>query len=153
MARAVHVSGLRDLARTLEGMTKATAKAALRRALKQSAEPLAAAMREAAPRGATAEDTLAPSIAVSTKLSARQKRLHKRMYRNDKAAVEMFVGAGPDPAAHNQEFGNAHHAPQPFARPAWDAGKDALLERLKDNLATEIDKTAKRIAAKAGKGK
>lgn len=146
------VSGLRDLERSLEGMKKATAKAALRRGLKKAAAPMAERMRADAPRGDTAEDTLAPSITVSTKLSARQKRLHKRMFRNDKAAVEMFIGPGPDPAAHNQEFGNERHGPQPFVRPAWDADHKALLGRLAGELRGEVSKTAARLAAKAAKG-
>jgi hypothetical protein len=63
----------------------------------------------------------------------------------------MFVGAGPLPQAHLQEFGAPQHGPQPFMRPAWDGGKMAMLEGLKDDLWKEIEKAASRLAKKLAK--
>ena len=150
MSATIRVEGLRELEAQLEKLSKAAGKAALRRALKTAAQPLADLAQSKAPVGDTKR--LAPSIIVSTKLSKRQAGLHRRMFRDDRASVEMFVGAGPLPSAHNQEFGNVHMPPQPFMRPAWDEDRDALLDRLKGELMAEIQKAigrAERRAARA----
>lgn len=152
MGLTVKIDGLRELDRALAELPKATGKNVLRRVLKKRAEPIAA---DAAARAPVAEGPgggdLRESIAVSTRLSARQRRQHRRMFRDDRAAVEMFVGAGPLPEAHLQEFGTAHHGPQAFLRPAWDAGWRGLLEGLKRDLWTEIRKSAARLAKKRAK--
>lgn len=143
--------GLEDELAKLEKL--ATRKSVARRSLKKAAEPLADLMRRLAPDDpATQGEDLAASIAVSTKLSKRQRGSHRKMFRNDKAAVEMFVGAGPLPQAHNQEFGNIIHAPQPFARPAWEQDQNALLERLGKNLWDDVQKTIARANARAARG-
>lgn len=67
------------------------------------------------------------------------------------STVEMFIGAGQLPHAHLIEFGSAKNAPQPYLRPAWDAGKDKLLGDLKEILGTEIEKAAARQAKKAAR--
>lgn len=154
MARqTVKITGLRELENALRELPKATGKNVLRRVLRKRAEPMADAARSSAPDDpATGAGDLRSSIAVSTKLSKRQASLHRKMFRDDKAAVEMFVGAGPVPQATQQEFGNINHGPQPFMRPAWDSGKDQILDGIKDDLAEEIDKAAKRLARKAAKG-
>tara|TARA_R100000049_G_C1899371_1_gene49895 strand:- start:490 stop:729 length:240 start_codon:yes stop_codon:yes gene_type:complete len=73
------------------------------------------------------------------------------MFANDRAAVEMFVGPGPDPAAWNQEFGNIHHDAQPFLRPAWDQDQRALLDRLKVELWADIEKALTRARRRAAR--
>lgn len=151
MGVTVKVEGLRALDRELAKLPKSAGKAALRRVLKKAATPLADAMREAAPRGDGATDHLAESIAVSSRLSKRQASKHRRMFRDNRASVELFVGPGPDPAAWNQEFGNVRHGPQPFVRPAWDAHREPMLARLKDDLWAEIRKTIRRAEARATK--
>jgi hypothetical protein len=96
---------------------------------------------------------------VGTKLTDRQMSQHRKMFRDDRAAVEVFVGpAGiegkkgivSNPSAHTQEFGTAHHGPQPFMRPAWDSDHKALLQRLGEIMAKEIEKAITRQARKAG---
>lgn len=148
----VRIEGLREVERALAELPKATGKNVLRRVLKARAQPIANAARSMAPDDpATGGDDLHTSIGVSTVLSKRQKGQHKKMFRNDKAAVEMFVGAGALPQAHLQEFGTVNHGPQPFLRPAWDAGKTAVLDGIKDDLWIEIDKAAARLAKKQAK--
>lgn len=147
----VKLEGFSDLEKELENLTKAAGKGVLRRALKKSAQPMADLMQDLAPRGETATDDLADSIGVSTKLSKRQAGQHKKMFRDDKAAVEMFVGAGPDPAAWNQEFGNVNHGPQPFARPAWDQEAKPTLDRLGEEMWAELEKSIARAERKAAK--
>ena len=146
----VKLEGFRELERVLERLGKATTqKASLRRALRKAAEPLAAKAQAMAPVGDTGR--LAPSVSVSTRLSQRQGRMHRRMFRNDRAAVEMFVGAGPLSSAHTQEFGTVHHAPQPFLRPAWDSDKGAMLDRLKAEIWADIQKAVARAERRAAR--
>ena len=124
-------------------------KASARRALRKSAQPMADLAQSMAPRGDTG--TLAPSISVGTKLSKRQRGLHRRMFRNDRAAVEMFVGAGPLSSAHTQEFGTINHGPQPFMRPAFDQEAKPMLERLKAELWDDIQKAVARAERRAAR--
>lgn len=150
MTVTVKLEGFKELEAELAKLAKPAArKASARRSLKKAAEPLAVLAQRMAPRGDT--NTLAPSIAVSTKLSKRQRKQHRRMFRNDRAAVEMFVGAGPLSSAHTQEFGTIHHAPQPFLRPAWEQDKKAMLERLKTELWKDIEKAVARAERKAAR--
>lgn len=152
MTVTVKVEGLKELEAQLDRLTKAAGKGVLRRALKKAAEPLAETARNMAPRGDTAEDRLAESIAVSTKLSTRQAKMHRKMFKDDRAAVEMFVGPGPDPAAWNQEFGNVNHGPQSFMRPAWQAEQRGMLDSLRRDLWDEVQKAVARAERKAARG-
>lgn len=153
MKTRLHVEGLRELDKALGELPKSTGKAVLRRVLKKAGEPIAADMRAMAPDapGSSPKRDLRSSIGVSTKLSKRQRKAHRKAFRDDKAAAEMFVGAGPLPHPHLQEFGTFKEAPQPFARPAWDANKSKALEIIKVALADEITKAATRIARKQAK--
>jgi len=152
MSATFKLEGFADLERELEKLGKASArKASARRALKKAAAPMAEIARGLAPRDEDGERHMADSIAVSTKLSKRQSGAHRKMFRNDKAAVEMFVGPGPFSAAWNQEFGNVNHGPQPFMRPAFDQDHMALLDRLKSELWADIEKAVARAEKKAAK--
>lgn len=149
MGKTVKFEGGRELERALaEIAKKATAKAVVRRALIAAAKPMAEMAQSGAP---VAEGDLQASVSVGTKLSKRQAKLHRKMFKNDKAAVEVFVGAGPLSSAHNQEFGNEHHAAQPFMRPAFDAEAKPTIDRVGEQMWVEIDKQAKREARKAAR--
>lgn len=150
--RTEHVEGLSELEAALSQLPKSTGKAVLRRTLKKAGQPIADNARALAPDDPnTGGDDLKSSIAVSTKLSKRQRSAHKKMFRDDKASAEMFVGAGPLPQAHNQEFGNVNHGPQSFMRPAWDGNKTQALEIIKAEMWGEIEAAAKRLARKAAR--
>lgn len=149
MAREVfHIEGLKELETALAELPKATGKNVLRRVLRKRAQPIADAASGHATRRTGA---LAESFAVSTKLSRRQAAMHRAMFRDDKASVEMFVGAGPLPQAHLEEFGSLNNDPNPMLRPAWDSNKTALIEGLKDDLWDEIQKSAARLARKSAR--
>lgn len=148
----VKLEGFSELERELAKLTKPTGKGVLRRSLKKAATPMKDLMQDLAPRGDTATDELADSVTIGSKLSKRQAGLHRKMFRDDRAAVEMFVGPGPDPAAWNQEFGNVNHGAQPFARPAFDAEVKPTLDRLGRHLWDEFEKSRKRAARKAARG-
>jgi len=137
--------GGKELQKALRALPDATAKNTVRRVLKKRAQPVADAARSKAPKD---DGQLRDSIAVSTKLSKANRRDRKRFGRDD---IEVFIGAGPLPQAHLQEFGSSRHKAQPFLRPAWDERKDGVLEGLKDDLWTEIRKAVERQRKKAAK--
>lgn len=150
MTVTINLQGFRELEREFAKLEKlATRRSVARRALKKAAQPMADLAASMAPSD---DGDLKASIAVSTKLSSRQAGVHRRMFRNDRASVEMFVGAGPLAQADKQEFGTVHHAPQPFMRPAFDQDHMNLLRRLGDEMAKEIEKAVTRAARRAARG-
>lgn len=148
MSEVVRVTGFADLEKALEELSKAAGKGVLRRALKTAATPIADAANAAAPVGPTGK--YAQSFKYATKLSRRQGGLHRKMFRDDKSAVEGFVGTN-DPAGVQQEFGNENHGPQPALRPAWDAEAKPTLDRLGQELWSQLDKTMARAARRAAR--
>jgi HK97 gp10 family phage protein len=145
MFEPVFVEGLDEVEIALRELPDATSRNVLKRVAKKVLQPIAdrAAMLAPVDKG-----RLRHSINVSDKLSRRQRSQFQRTDPND---VVMFVGAGAVPQAHMQEFGTVDQEPQPFMRPAWDGGKDKVLEDIKGELWTEIEKAAKRLARKAAK--
>lgn len=149
MARTwVKVEGLRELERALAELPKRTSKSVARRTLLKAAQPMAEDARSKAPDDpATGGKDLHTSISAGTKLSRGGRRRHRKQ-----SDVEVFIGPHAR-HAHLQEFGTAHHAAQPFMRPAWDAGKMKALDTIKEELWNEIKKAAKRIARRAARAK
>jgi len=137
-----------ELERELERLTRAAGRGVLRRSLKSAAQPMADLANDLAPVGQTGD--YAESFAYSTKLNKRQRGLHRKMFRDDRAAVEGFVGTD-DPAGVQQEFGNVNHPPQPALRPAWDQDQKAMLERLGKDLWAELSKSIARAERKAAR--
>ncbi len=146
----VKLTGFKELERELENLSKAAGKGVLRRSLKKAAQPIADTANAIAPVGDTSEPGLSESVVYSTRLNRRQTGLHRKMFRDDRAAVEGFVGTN-DPAGVQQEFGNINHGPQPFMRPAWDQEALPTLDRLGDNLWTELQKSIARAERKAAR--
>lgn len=159
MVVKVKVEGLRELDKALSELPKATGRNVLRRAGRKALEPIVEDARGMAP-----SDTgrLREEMTVSTRLSKRQAALHRKMVKDSKASIEMFAGAGYSRVAHLLEFGTAQRfhksgkstgavSPRPFMRPAWDAGKEKVLETFKTELWTEISKAAARLARKAAR--
>lgn len=142
----VEMEGLAELQTALRELPDATARNVLRRVAKDALEPIAQRARQLAPvdRGA-----LIFSIGVNNKLTRRQRSQADKGDPND---VVMYAGAGGLPQAHMMEFGTVDIPPRPFLRPAWDEGKDRLMQSIKDSLWKEIEKAANRAARKAGKG-
>ncbi|WP_417585130.1 HK97-gp10 family putative phage morphogenesis protein [Pelagibacterium sp.] len=155
MAKTVRVEGLKEIDAALADLSKATARNILRRTGIKALEPVAATARNLAPDDpATSGNDLKSSITVGTKLSPRQAKIARSNIRRglaDKSFVEVYAGPGPDPAAHNQEFGNINHGPQPFMRPAWAGNKDKVLDIVKTESWAEIEKAAKRAERKAAR--
>lgn len=145
----IELTGFKELEKELERLSKAAGKGVLRRSLKKAAQPIADAANANAPKGETGE--YSKSFKYGTKLNKRQSGIHRKAFRDDRAAVEGFVGTD-DPAGVQQEFGNQDHGPQPALRPAWDAEGERTINRLGEQLWTELEVTQARAARKAAKG-
>lgn len=147
----VRVEGLKALNSSLMELKSSTARGVVRRTLLKAMEPMAEEARRLAPDDpTTGEPDLHRSIAVSTRQkTGRQIKFAKA------TPTEVNVYMGPTkegyPQAIMQEFGTVHHPPQPYMRPAWDGGKDQLLEDVSTGLGEEIAKTAARLAKRARK--
>lgn len=138
----VKVEGLRELDRALNELKVSTARNVGRRTLKQALEPMAEAARANVAHDRTGE--LRASIGVT---SGRPRgRGYKRQDR-----IEAHMGPGQQPQGVQEEFGNRKQTPRPFMRPAWEAGKQQLLDDVKTILSEEIDKATARAARKAAK--
>lgn len=137
----VRIEGLSDLDKALSELPKATARNVLLRTLKRAGSFIAQAGEALAPR---LTGKLAESYTVSTKLSRRQKKVNTK-----ESAVEVYVGPTPHPKSIQTEFGNAHQAPEPHLRPAWDANNAKSLDAIVNDLSTEIEKARARLARKA----
>lgn len=143
MATTVKVEGLRELEQALLELPKATSRNVMKRTLLKAGRPIEAEAERLAP---VLSGHLRKSIAVSSKLSRRQKKAQRVLKDSE---VEVFIGSSS--LGVLQEFGTAHHGPQPFMRPAWHGHKMRALETIKEDMWTEIDKAAKRLAKKAAK--
>jgi HK97 gp10 family phage protein len=132
-------AALKDLVDNL-GVSNATAKNTIKRALIYAGQPVEEAAKAAAP---VRSGKLKMSITTSTKLTRRQKSQH-----TPTAPIEVFVGAGPLPQAHLQEFGRSHQAPHPFLRPAVDSNIENVTRRFTEQLKLEVQKTAERARRK-----
>jgi len=142
----VRTRGFKALDRELAKLPGSTGKAAMTRALLEAAEPLARSFRSGAPK---ATSTLSESIDAGRKLSQRQAAVDRQILGSSRTMAKAYVGAGVLPQAHMQEFGTQHHGPQPFARPAWELGKFALLERIKVEAWLQIRKSLARAERRA----
>src|SRR5262245_13110655 len=145
MAQVVRIEGIEDLEEALNELKKATVRNVLLRTLMKTAQPIAEAGRMNAPRSANPKGPrLAESYTVSTKLNRAQKKAS-----NKQSAVEVYVGPAPSVKSIQTEFGNAHQAPQPHLRPAWDENVQKVLDNIAKDLADEIEKARARAARKA----
>lgn len=135
------LEGLSELDEALTELPKATARNVLLRTLKEQGEPIRADGEAHAPRD---KGGLQKSYTVSTKLSRRQKKLNKKL-----SDVEVYIGPGPAAKGVQTEFGNAHQAPHPHLRPAFDGNVQKVLTGIKNSLAAQIEKARARLARKA----
>lgn len=176
MARAVHVKveGLKELDAALGDLSKGAARGALRRALIKAAEPMRAAAERNAPE---LTGDLKGSIIVTSKIDNRAGKAEYaavmkgggtkaqaagalRDARRAKGIGENFAEAYLGPAkggkrraikAIVQEFGSRKQAAQPYMRPAFDAEAQNVINGIKSELSTEIDKSVRRARARAAK--
>jgi HK97 gp10 family phage protein len=143
MKTTVKLEGLREVKATLQRLRATTETSIIKQVLSARAEPIAETARRLAP---VEHGDLQGGIVVSDRLTARQRGLHQKRGPNE---VEVFVGAGPHPQAHLQEFGTSHHPAQPFMRPAWDQHKEKALE----GIVADFWAAIKKALARGGRGK
>lgn len=145
MKTIVKVEGLKELDEALSQFTPTKRRAIGRVALDNAGEITAKAARALAP-----EETggLRESIDVSGTLTRAQKSQHTKQ-----AEQERFIGPDGRPQGHLREFGGDGNPPQPFMRPAWDETKDAVLQRIQDELWVGIEKAVQSAARRAARGK
>jgi HK97 gp10 family phage protein len=140
----VKLTGFKELHAALGELPKATENGVLRRVATKALEPMAEDARRRAP---VDDGTLRDSIHVGTKLS---KGARAAARKDPVEGVRVFMGSSGRNAIP-REFGSSRSPAHPYMRPAWDAGKDRLLDDVMTGLATEIDKTATRLAKRRAK--
>ena len=151
----MELKGAKELEKALLELPKRIGKNAIKRALVKVAGPIA---EDAKSRAPVDSGKLKERIAVSATLSRRQRKGRNK----DKGLVEVFVGAGArrhavlvefgsGPRQHESGKGTGQVQPQPFMRPAWEAGKQKALDSLARELAVEIERAAARAAKKKAK--
>lgn len=143
------VEGLAGLDAALGQLPRATARNTLIRTGKKALEPFLADVKQLAPVDADpantpkrAPGTLRDSYVIGTRLNKRQT---KGVRKEGKQFAEVYAGTN-GPAGVQTEFGNAHQAPQPHARPAWDGVQKQTLETIGTLLWDEIYKSVQRLA-------
>lgn len=147
----VSVSGLREIEKQMENLSRAASKGAARRAAVQAMQPMADLAKSLAPDDpVTGAPDLHRSIAVSS--SSKPGRSIKRLFEGP-MQVNVFMGPTREgyPQAMFQEFGTIKHAAQPYMRPAWDQDKMAMLDRLKEALADQVTKAVARADRRAAR--
>lgn len=150
MSATIKIEGLQDIDRALADLgTKALARGVLTRVAKERLQPIADKANSLAPDDPSTPGGLSTSFTVGTKLTPRQAGLAKKA---GKDFVEVYAGTA-DPAGVQIEFGNVNHGATPMLRPAWEEGKDALLDGIGADLWTEIEKTAARRAKRLAGGR
>ena len=135
----VKIDGLKEIDAALGQLGKATGRNVMRRVAVKRLEPMAEEMRRLAP---VDSGDLKDGITVTTK----RPKGHRK-----ESEVEAYAGPGRHPQAHLREFGGDGSPAQPYVRPAWDGGKTKLLDGIKDDLWSEIEKAAARQAKKAAR--
>jgi len=172
MSEQFKIEGLRELDEALKDLPKAAGKNVIRRALTRAAQPIHDQAKAMAPykrghlkkgmaisrvkfsSGTAGKRAFAEAMAkgASRKEAGEAAREANSAASDDVTSGIIVVGPGRHPQAIFQEFGTAHHAPQPFMRPAWEENKMKAMHTIKDILRDEIDKTVARIAKRALRG-
>ncbi|MEO6153401.1 MAG: HK97-gp10 family putative phage morphogenesis protein [Croceibacterium sp.] len=143
MSETIKLTGFKELHDSLGNLKKTTERALLRRVAVKALEPIAERARQLVP---VDKGNLRDSIVVGTNINSGARRAARK---DPVQGVRVFCGTANRNAVPG-EFGSARSPAQPFMRPAWDGGKDRVLESVQRDLKTEIEKAAAR-AAKRGK--
>ncbi|WP_315924834.1 HK97-gp10 family putative phage morphogenesis protein [Mesorhizobium sp. SP-1A] len=167
MATALKIEGLAELQRGLEQFKKSTQRGILERALKRAAKPIVDAAKTAAP---VRTGALRKSIGMEVIRHNAGKAAFAEAMRGGASKEEAAIAArGANRAAAGQgasatvrvqataphaifaEFGTRHSGAQPFMGPALRQGERSVPRDIAADLKIEMEKSAKRIAARAAK--
>lgn len=160
MKITVKTSGFKELERALaEELPKATGKAVLRRTAINSMKRIEDRMADLAPFDANDRDGDGRHLreTMTTKV-VKAKRARGSVRFASQGGITVATGPAPTGrrARRNagfQERGTVKMPAQPYARPAADAEGMAVIDDVKTELASQIDKAKARIARKAAKRK
>lgn len=158
----IKVEGLRQLDKALgELRTKAMAKGVVERALLEAAAPMHKRAQDMAPgrkdeskviyfgrgqgRKIRQPGTTRALVQIGKTLTKRQASQARKA---GKHFAEIYVGTR-DAKAHFEEYGSRFQAGSPFMRPAYDMEAEPTIRRFVGTMTTELDKVAKREAARA----
>jgi len=163
---SVKISGLRELARTIDRLPAELKKRAEVPVLRAGAKPInQAAKRRVSVGNEEFPGLLKKSLGIvvkklkgiySARIGARtgfKKSLGSKIARKTKGkkkkgeAYEAFKN--PTQYSYGVEMGTRHSAPRPFIRPAIDSTKGEVLGAMSKGLETHLHRTAKRLAKKA----
>lgn len=158
------IHGLAELMDALEQLpTVSMQKGVVRWALEKAAIPVQDAAKINAQLLPFDSKRIADSVQIGT-----LKKSQRPRGRRDRTTVTRYIGPS-HPLAHLFEFGTGERFTKgdrsmpaglyrgyipamPFLRPAWDANKVVVLERLKVELWNSIRRSARQLAKKAAKG-
>jgi HK97 gp10 family phage protein len=169
MADTIKIEGLRDLDRALSQFTKSTARGVLNRTLKKAAQPIADQARMDAPvdtgelrdsinirvkgaGGSAGKAAFAAAMRVGATHgeAASLARAANREAGSQPMSATVSIGADA-PHAVFAEFGARGKPGNAFLTAAMRSRARDALALVGKELKTEIDKTAKRVAARAAK--
>lgn len=140
----VKVAGFKGAEQALHELPMATGKSVLRRVAKGALEPMA---NDAARRAPERTGRLAFSISIGEKRTRRAATGF-----SSRSGIQMAMGPaggfGALAYASFDEFGTVDTPAFGFMRGAWDSGAQPALDYVEQNLWTEINKAAQRIANK-----
>lgn len=147
------LEGFEELEKALvEEFPKATSKNILKRAGINAMMQIEARAKELAPKE---EGALAASIATKPVKAKRQAGSARFEAQNGITIATGPTSRKPDGPGGNaawQEFGTVKMAANPFMRPAIDGQAEAVIGDVRTELALQIEKARKRIAAKLARG-
>lgn len=148
-ATAFKFEGGRELQAALAELGKpATIRATAMRALKRAAEPIQGAW-------AAGVDIDKGDLKSAIKIGKANRKDDRRGNRGDRVTayvgVDLSVNKRLSTYARIEEFGGHNEVANPAGRQAFEGQKQAAVDRLADDLRTEITKTADRAAKRAAR--
>ena len=141
----IKLEGVEGLHEALGEFKKSTERTILRRAAVKALTPVIERAKQLAP---VDDGNLRDSLTVGGKLTGKLKAAAKA---DPPEGVRVFAGTANRNGVP-REFGSVRSPPEPFLRPAWEAGKEGVLRDVQSELADAIERTRKRAAARAKKG-
>jgi HK97 gp10 family phage protein len=170
MTIVAKVTGFRELEEALAELPKTVAKNVLRRTAVEALTPVMETAKAKAPRrSGQLHDSIAIRTARNETFNRRASAAFKKygsakgVRRDPSTGISLSTGPtgrfrknrkGGRPTglwayARYQEFGTAEMQANPYMRPAWDAEKDAMLDRVRTSLTLQLQKAKERMRRKA----
>jgi HK97 gp10 family phage protein len=167
MKATISVSGLREVAAGLSEFKKSTASGILSRVLRKAAKPVEQAAKRNAPvdSGELRDSIKTEVIRGNPGKAAFGKAMRAGASAEDASAAARAANAAArgrgasalvrvrasSPHAHFPEYGTVNMPAHPFMGPAIRSEHGDVVNSIRADLASEIEKTARRVAARAAK--